>query len=174
MGGGVGDLNLRPRDTTVDVIHRKAATEMIIKHALDIRCAPGTVWYWLATPERALAWQTGISTTEILESTPNVIGTTFRETVGDATGAVELRGVVTDYREDLELGMHVESKYNAVDVRWLLEDRGEYTRLTVRSNVRFKGPLWLISLAMRPNFKRKLIEQLTEEQLRRLCESGQR
>jgi len=54
---------------------------MKLKYSIDINCTPEQLWYWLGTPERAMVWQTNVSKTEIIEETPNMIGTTFRETI---------------------------------------------------------------------------------------------
>ena len=146
---------------------------MKITYAMEIKTTPEKVWYWLGTPERAMIWQTSVSKTEILQGTPNWIGTTFRETIEENGRDVEMQGVVTDYKENQSLAMHLSGKYNVVDVEWRIEQRGEHTRLTVYSNIRFRSFIKILSILIRPVFKKKITEQLQVEftKLKGLCES---
>ena len=145
---------------------------MKLTYSIDINCTPEKVWYWLGTPERAMVWQTNISKTEILKETPNWIGTTFRETIEENGSGTEMEGVVTDYRENQALAMHLSGKYNVVDVEWRIEEKGEHTCLTLYSNIRFRSFVKILSILMRPVFKKKLTAQLQGEfaKLKELCE----
>jgi len=145
---------------------------MKISYTMEIKTTPEKVWYWLGTPERAMVWQTNVSKTEILQGTPNWIGTTFRETIEENGSGTEMEGVVTDYRENQSLAMHLSGKYNVVDVEWRIEERGEHTRLTVYSNIRFRSFIKILSFLIRPVFKNKIIGQLQVEfaKLKELCE----
>ena len=145
---------------------------MKITYTMEIKSAPEKVWYWLGTPERAMVWQTSVSKTEIIKETPNWIGTTFRETIEENGSGTEMEGVVTDYRENQALAMHLSGKYNVVDVEWRIEQRGEHTRLTVYSNIRFRSFIKILSFLIRPVFKKKIIGQLQVEfaKLKELCE----
>ena len=122
---------------------------MKITYAMKIKTTPEKVWYWLGTPERAMVWQTNVSKTEILQRTPNWIGTTFRETIEENGKGTEMEGVVTDYRENQALAMHLSGKYNVVDVEWCIEQRGEHTYLTVYSNIRFRSFIKILSIIIR-------------------------
>ena len=145
---------------------------MKLSYTIDINCTPERVWYWLGTPERATVWQTNITKTEILQETPNMIGTTFRETIEENGKGVEMQGIVTDYRANQSLAMHLSGKYNVVDVEWHIEEIGEHTRLTQYSNIRFRSFIKVLSIFMRPVFKKKIIRQLQGEftRLKELCE----
>ena len=145
---------------------------MKVLYSIDINSTTEQVWYWLGTPERAMVWQTNVSKTEILQETPNMIGTTFRETIEENGRGVEMHGVVTDYRDNQSLAMHLSGKYNVVDVEWRLEEIEEHTRLTVNARVRFKSFIKILSMIMRPVFKKKIVAQLQEElaRLKELCE----
>ena len=147
---------------------------MKFTYTMDINCTPEKVWYWLGTPERAKVWQTNVSKTEILEKTPNWIGTTFRETIEEGGKGVEMQGEVTDYRENQSLAMHMSGKYNIVDVKWCIEEMVNYTRLTMNSNIQFKSFLRLLSIFLWPAFKRNIQRQLDREyaQLKELCEEN--
>ena len=145
---------------------------MKLTYTIDINSTPENVFSWLGTPERAMKWQSNISRTEILHETPNLIGTTFREIVEENGRCVEMRGVVTDYRENQALAMHLGGKYNNIDVEYRLEEIEGRTRLTMISHIRFKSFLKILSIILWPALKKKLLGQLDREYatLKRLCE----
>ena len=146
---------------------------MKLSYTVDINCTPERVWYWLGNPERAMVWQTNVSKTEIIKETPNMIGTTFRETVEENGSGVEMQGVVTDYRENRSLAMHLSGKYNTVDVAWRIEEMEGYTSVTLNSDIRFKSFVKILNILMRHFFRKKITEQLRGEfaRLKELCES---
>ncbi len=146
--------------------------DMKITLAIDIDRPPDRVFPWLAEPERAMAWMSSVSRTEILHRTPELVGTTFRETVADERGSTELRGVITACRPDRLLAFRLEGAFNDVDVAYHLEDDRNGTRLTMRAEVRFKGLVKWLSLLLGPVFKRKVMRQTAKElsALKRLCE----
>ncbi|MFC1846507.1 SRPBCC family protein [Chloroflexota bacterium] len=148
---------------------------MKFTYTMDIKCTPDEVWYWLGTPERAMVWQTNVSKTEILDKTTNWIGTTFRETIEENGNSTEMQGVVTDYRENQSLAMHMSGKYNVVDFEWSIKEIGEFTRLTVNSNIQFKSFMRFISVILWPAFKKNIQRQLGREytKLKELCEQDQ-
>ena len=147
---------------------------MKFTYTMDISCTPEKVWYWLGEPERAMVWQTNVSKTVILEKTPNWIGTTFRETIEENGSGTDMQGVVTDYRENQSLAMHMSGKYNTVDVQWSIKKVGQYTRLTVNSNIQFKYFLRIFSIILWPAFKKNIRRQLDKEyaKLKELCEEN--
>ncbi|MFC2032371.1 hypothetical protein ACFLUS_03280 [Chloroflexota bacterium] len=81
-------------------------------------------------------------------------------------------GVVTDYRENQALAMHLIGKYNVVDVEYRLVEIEGFTRLTMSPNIRFRSFLKILSLILWPAFKKKLVGQLNREyaKLKELCE----
>ncbi|MBN1644178.1 MAG: SRPBCC family protein [Dehalococcoidales bacterium] len=145
---------------------------MKFTYTMDLNCTPEKVWYWLGTPERAVQWQTNVSKTEILEKTPDWIGTTFRETIEENGKSAEMQGVVTDYRENTVLAMRMIGKYNSVEVEWHLQEMGERTLLIMNSDIRFKSILKFISIVLWPVFKKNIRRQLSGEytKLKELCE----
>lgn len=145
---------------------------MKLSHQIDISCTPEQVWYWLGTPERAMVWQMSVGKTEIIQKTPDWIGTTFRETVEENGRGVEMQGVVTDYRENRKLAMHLSSKFHMVDVEWQLEEIKKHTRLDMSADIRFKSFLKLLSLLLWPAFKKNALAQSRKEleRLKELCE----
>jgi len=148
---------------------------MKFKYTMDINCAPEKVWFWLGDPERARAWQTNVSKTEILEKTADWIGTTFRETIEENGGSTELEGIVTGYKENQLLAMRASGKYNVVDIEWQLSAIGENARLILNTNIRFKSFLRVLSIIFWPSFKKNIQRQLDTEyaKLKELCEKGE-
>ncbi|MFC1953640.1 SRPBCC family protein [Chloroflexota bacterium] len=145
---------------------------MKVSYSIDISSKVDKVWSWLGTPERAMVWQTSVSKTEIIQETPNMIGTTFRETITENGKSVEMLGTITDYRENQVLAMNSSGIYNTVEIEWQLEEIKNGTRLSFRANIRFKSSLKVLSILFRPVFKRKIVIQLKEElaRLKELCE----
>ena len=145
---------------------------MKLKYAIDLKTTPQKVWDWIGNPQKAMMWQTNVTKGEILEQTPNMIGTTFRETIEEDGGSTEMKGVITDYKENKVLAMHLDGKYNMVDVEWHVEDIGKVTRLTAYFDIRFKSVVKILSIINRPIFKKKIMDQLQGEfaKLKELCE----
>lgn len=146
---------------------------MKLQYAVDLEATPEKVWYWLGNPEKAMMWQTNVTKGEIIKQTPDMVGTTFRETIEENGGSTEMEGVITAYKENQVLAMHLDGRYNTVDVAWRIEGRGEHTRLNVNFNIRFKAFVGVVSVIMRPVFKKNIIKQLQAEfaKLKELCES---
>jgi len=147
---------------------------MNISYTIDILRPPEEVFLWIGSPEKAMVWMTSVSKTEFLHRTPDMIGTTFREVVADEKGSTELQGVVRDYRPNQRIAFHLSGSYNVVDVEYRLDTIEGGTRLTQTAEVRFKSFLWLVSIVMGPVFKKKLVEQVSQEfaNLKQLCERG--
>ena len=72
------------------------------------------IWEWLGTPEKAKMWQTNVSATETIHETPDMVGTTFRETIEEDGRSTVMNGTVTGYAENRLLSMHLEGDYNVV------------------------------------------------------------
>lgn len=146
--------------------------KMNITHSIDIHATPGEVFSWLKDPERAKTWMTSVSKTEYLHRTPEMVGTTFRETVEEGGQGTDLLGVITDYLPDELIAFHLDGQFNVVDVAYRLEEAGGCTRLTQSANVRFKGFVRVMSLLMGSKFKQNIMNQSQKEfaKLKSLCE----
>ena len=101
-----------------------------------------------------------------------MIGTTFREILEENGRGLEMHGVVTDYKVNQVLAMHLSGKFNVLDVEWRLDEIRESTCLILNYNIRFKSFMKVLSILMRPIFKKKIIGQLQGElaRLKELCE----
>ncbi len=147
---------------------------MKISHAIEIERPSENVFPWLEDPAKAVVWMSGVSKTEILHRTPELVGTTFREIVADESGSTDLVGVVTDFSPNRLIAFHLEGQFNDVDVEYRLDEANRGTRLSMQSDIRFKGALRLLSMLMWPLFKSKVLGQFRKdcERLKRLCEDG--
>ena len=141
-------------------------------NTIEIRNTADKVFYWLEDPSRAVAWMTSVSKTEIVDETPNMVGTTFRETVEENGRGTEMKGVVTGFVSNKHLAFHLEGEFNSVDVDYTLQEEGRITHLTQTADVRFKGLLRLLSVFLGPILKKKIEEQARGEfdKLKKLCE----
>jgi hypothetical protein len=119
-----------------------------------------------------MTWMTSVSRTEIIEKTPNWVGTTFRETVEEDGRGTELQGVVTDFVANERMAFHLEGQFNTVDVVWTLKESGGSTEVCQVADVRFKGPMRVLSVVFGSAFKRKIMAQAQSEfaALKELCE----
>ena len=147
---------------------------MRIKVAVEINASPEQVFYWLGDPERAKIWMTSVSHTEYIHRTPDLIGSTFRETVQEDGRSTQLTGVIVDFVLDRRMAFHLDGDYNAVDVVFTLDEENGLTRVTQTADVRFKGLPRLLSLIFGRSFRRNITRQSENEfaALKRLCEGA--
>jgi len=145
---------------------------MKISITTDINNTPEKIFYWLEDPSRAMEWMTSVSRTEIIKQASCMVGTTFREFVEENGRGTEMRGVVTDFVPPKHLAFHLEGDFNAVEVSYTLEPKGELTRLSQNAEIRFKGLLRVFSILFGPLFRKKIINQARSEfaKLKELCE----
>lgn len=102
---------------------------MKISFTMDINSRPEGVFLWLDDPGKAMVWMTSVSSTELLDKTPDMVGTTFQEIVEQDGHRTEMRGVVTGYVTGKLISFHLSGKFNSVDVEYRLEEVENRTRL---------------------------------------------
>ncbi|HUW16126.1 MAG TPA: SRPBCC family protein [Actinomycetes bacterium] len=140
---------------------------MILRETVTVRRSPSEVFGWIADLQRARRWQIGVLDCEITEATPEVIGTRFRQTVGDESRHVELTGEVTDFQADELIEFVVTGRGLVIRTRYFLSAVGQSTRLEVASDVRLGG--W-VSVLLAPFVRGKSVKHLRAE-LERLGEA---
>jgi len=145
---------------------------MKISNSVEIKAVPEKVFHWLADPERAMKWMTSVTKTEIIDETPEKVGTTFREYIEENGRGMKLRGVVTDFNLNKRLAFHLESDYNTTAVNFNLVEKGESTRVIQNAEIHFKGRLRVLSIFFGFFIKRKILRQTRSEfsRLKALCE----
>jgi carbon monoxide dehydrogenase subunit G len=145
---------------------------MKFSNRIEIDATPKRVFSWLEDPDRAKEWMTSVTKSEIINETPNKIGTTFREHVEEEGRGIEMHGVITEFISDKRFAVHLESDMNSVEVSFILAKHGDITQLTQNVNLRLKGMLKILSLFLRGSIKKKIIRQTQKEFaiLKELCE----
>jgi hypothetical protein len=130
------------------------------------------VFSWIAEPEKALLWQKGVKTEEIIQETPEKIGTTFREVLEDNGKPLEMFGTITDYLQNHRIAFHLESKIHHVDVRFSIAGQAEMTTVTVESLISWKFPMNVLSVLFGRKITAGILRQTASEfrELKRLCE----
>lgn len=143
-----------------------------ITSKVNINTSPDKVFYWLSDPNRAMKWMTSVTETEILTETPGRVGTTFRETVEDKEGRIEIFGTITEYKQNETLTFHLTSKIHSVDARYCLDESKGITHLTFTAEIRFDSTLRILSQNKWPELKKKIADQSQKEflELKKLCE----
>jgi uncharacterized protein YndB with AHSA1/START domain len=146
---------------------------MKLSIAVDIESSPEEVFYWLKNPEKAKAWMTSVSETEMLSGAPNMVGSTFREVIKDQNGQTEMQGVVTRYQENELIAFHLSGQYNTVDVEFRLEEIGERTRVIQNAEVRFRSFMKILSIFLGSAIKKEISVQSQREfaKLKLICET---
>jgi hypothetical protein len=146
---------------------------MEITHSIVIESNVESLWKWLGNPENAKVWMESVSKTKYIHKTPNMIGTTFRETVVDEGGELELEGVVKDYHENERIAFHLKSRIHEVDVEYSITDIGDAVRLDVSTDIRWKFPMNILSVFTGSKIKQQIVESSSREfqKLRELCEA---
>ena len=146
---------------------------MEITHSIVIESNVESLWKWLGNPENAKTWMESVSKTEYIHKTPNMIGTTFRETVVDEGGELELEGIVMDYCENERITFHLKSRIHEVDVEYNIVDIGDSVRLDVNTDIQWKFPMNILSVFTGSKIKQQIFESSSKEfqKLKELCEA---
>ncbi len=134
---------------------------------------PEEVFPWIAEPENARKWQPGVKETEILAATPDRIGTTFRETVEEDGGALDMEGTITEFVPDRLIGFQIRSRVHDFAVRYRVEAEGRNTKVSIEADIRWKFPMNLVVLFAGRKMEAELRKQMQEELsgLKNYCEA---
>ena len=111
---------------------------------------------------------------EILEETPEKVGTRFRLVTEERGRKMEFQGIVTEHEEDKRSRIALTGPAFDLDVLYLFEDLGgTRTRVTQRSEVTgkgcFKPMLWLMGFLMKKASCNA--QQVELEAMKAWCES---
>jgi hypothetical protein len=146
---------------------------MKFNYSIDIQASSETVFIWIGKPAKAMQWMTSVTKTEMLIETPEMVGSTFRETVSESGEGIEMLGKVTGYEPNKRISFHLESRVNQVDVEYRLEEIPNGTRLTQDADIRWKFPVNIVSALAGGAFRHNLLTQAQQEfnRLKALCEA---
>ena len=70
---------------------------MKISTIIDIYSQPEEVFGWINEPDKAIRWQKGVKSGEIIKETPDKIGTTFKEVMEENGNSLIMFGEIIDY-----------------------------------------------------------------------------
>ena len=148
---------------------------MRILFAVDIMCGPDIIFPWIAEPEKAMLWQRDVKKGEIIEETPEKIGITFREEMGESGNSIEMFGEITGYVQNELITFHLESKIHTLDVSYSIVGSNYKSTVTVESIIYWKFPMNLLGMIIGGKMKKGILKQTELEfsELKRLCETEQ-
>ena len=119
-----------------------------------------------------MKWMTSVTKTEIIEKTPDMVGTTFIEYLEEDGRGTEMRGIITEFVPNKRISFHLNGNFNSVSVSFNLEEKTKTTILTQNADIEFKGITKIIILLFGNSFKNQIKNQSQNEfaNLKELCE----
>lgn len=147
---------------------------MIIETSIEILSKPEIVFSWIDNPDKAILWQKGVKSGEVIKETPQRIGTTFKEEMEENGKSLVMLGEITDFFQDKLISFHLESKIHKVDVKYLIIEDNNKSLVTIDSKIKWKFPMNLICIFIGGKIKSKIIQETKTEliELKRLCETA--
>ena len=145
---------------------------MKIAASIDIFSKPNDIFAWIENPDKAMQWQKGVKTDQIIKETSGKIGTTFKEEMEENGKSLITYGEITDYTPNKLISFQLESKIHKVHVIYSVVGNANQSRVSVDSTIRWKFPMNLISLIVGYKIKTKILQQTKSEllELKKLCE----
>ena len=146
---------------------------MKITVTINISCKAEEIFPWIDEPNKAMLWQKGVKSGEIIKETPEKIGTTFKEEMEENGKSLVMYGEITNYIQNKLISFHLESKIHRVDVSYSLAGDDNKSIVIAESTIIWKFPMNIISLIIGYKIKEKILRQTKSEfaELKRLCET---
>jgi uncharacterized protein YndB with AHSA1/START domain len=146
-------------------------SQMHISHSAIIRRTPPVVFSWIADPAKAAQWQPDVVDYEITSQTADVVGTTFREQLGDEGRSMQMHGRVIAFDPGRQIAFDLRGAGIGVTSKYSVSPHGDATDIVVDLDVRVLGPLTrVLGPFLRPRLERRLTADV--ERLRVMCESA--
>ena len=98
------------------------------------------------TNDHVAEWSITVVEDEVLDSTPDRVGTRFRTVTQNQGRRMDFEGVVTHYEPPHASAVELRGNAFDIDVAYLFEDLGGRTKVTQVSHVRGKGFFKLLLL----------------------------
>jgi len=148
---------------------------MKITVAIDISSIPKDIFAWIDNPDKAMRWQRGVKSGEIIKETSDKIGTTFKEELEENGKSLVMYGEITDYIPNKLISFHLVSKIHRVNVDYSVVGDKNKSTVTVASTIKWKFPMNIISLVIGHKIKTNILRQTKSElsELKKLCEKEQ-
>ncbi len=145
---------------------------MKIETSIDISSSPNDIFAWIDNPDKAMHWQNGVKTAEIIKETSEKTGTTFKEELEENGKSLILYGEITDYIPNKLISFQLESKIHRVYVIYSVVGSTNKSSVSVDSTIRWKFPMNLFSLIIGRKIKTNILRQTKSElsELKKLCE----
>jgi uncharacterized protein YndB with AHSA1/START domain len=135
---------------------------------------PEIVFPWIADPDKAIQWQKNVKGGEIIETRPEIIGTTFKEVIEEGGNRLEMQGKITKYVRNKTIAFHMKSRIHEFDVSYTVEGVGSATKISIDATIDWRFPMNVMSLFMRKKMEEGLRRQMESEvqELKTLCISA--
>ena len=159
------------RPLPIPIVQKK--TSMKISISKEISKPAVSVFTWIEEPEKAMKWQQNVKEAEILLNKPEVIGTTFKETIEERGKCLEMYGTVTKYVKNKLIGFHLKGRIHEVDVCYYLDEFDSGTKVLVEASINWKFPMNIIRLIIGKKIEKGIVNQLESEllELKAICET---
>lgn len=154
---------------------------MKMTQTIDIAAPPHIVFKWITDPDKLSQWITVLETSETIEDREGHVGSRFRQTFTEHGRQFTMDGQVTRWQQDRAIGIELTSSMMDMTIDQDLEPiasggggvGGDGTRLTQRTDLRFKGFMKLIGLLMKVLPDKKGREKLEADlaKLKGFCEA---
>ena len=146
---------------------------MKISTTIDIYREPEEVFSWINEPDKAMRWQKGVKSGEIIKEIPEKIGTTFKEVMEENGKSLIMYGEITNYIPNELISFQLESKIHKVHVNYSVKGEIEKSTVLIESTIDWKFPMNIICLIIGLKIKAKILDQTKSElsELKRLCET---
>ena len=124
-----------------------------ITTTVAIAASPSDVFPWLIEPDRLARWIGGFVGSEAITDGPTRVGSRSRDVLEENGRRMVIETEVTDFVVDRRLAVHIRSDSHESDDRYDLEPVKGGSRLAYVSDMRLKGPMRLMSIAIRPSLR---------------------
>ena len=144
---------------------------MKIEYAINFNCTPDNIFPWIDDPNKAMCWQKGVKDYQIIESTADKIGTSFKEEMEENGKSLIIEGKITQYYKDRLISFQLESTIHKLDVNYTIERKGNQSIVRLSSYIVWKFPINIMLLLIGRKIKNNILQQTKEEfeELKRLC-----
>jgi hypothetical protein len=134
---------------------------------------PPAVFPWIVDPQKARQWQPEVTGYQVLIDKPDVVGTTFTETIEEDGNTLKMYGVITAHLPNELMRFHLESRIHSLDITYSLVAQEVDTLLRIETAIQWKFPMNLISFFAGRKMRDTLQDRLAREgqQLKQLCEA---
>jgi carbon monoxide dehydrogenase subunit G len=140
---------------------------------IEINASPQIVFSWLEDPTKLNQWLPNIVENEIIYTTENKVGSTWRQVYEENGRRMEMFGTTTVHEPCKRTACEIKGKLFDLDVDYRLENLDGRTRLTQNSVVKMKGFFKLLGFILGPIMKKSQDKQADNSfsKLKRLAEA---